>query len=234
MGCGSLSIITYRLHANLSRFLWVAFQVDELSLQHCDDDIRNAIRNLPKDLEETFDRAIDRIIARGNENIAKHIFRWVAAAKEPLTLDQLKEVDFIEIWQKYSKSEHQSNGIDHISSWCENLIHIDEELKTVQFPHQNVQQFFFEKSPGARNDQFYLELEDADHYLGEICVTYLNFNDYKTSLARRRQPLPPMPPMTRAKTALLPQWKAAASISVLWKHNLDIKGGSVAANAVES
>lgn len=58
---------------SLPRFLWVAFQVDELGLQHCDDDIRKAIRNLPKDLEETFDRAVGRIVSRGNENIAQRV-----------------------------------------------------------------------------------------------------------------------------------------------------------------
>ncbi|UKZ75719.1 hypothetical protein TrVFT333_003411 [Trichoderma virens FT-333] len=215
-------------------FLWVAFQVDELSLQHCDNDIRAAIQNLPKSLEETFDRAIDRVVSRGNANIAKQIFRWIATAKEPLTLDQLREVMFIEIGQQYSKPERRSNGIDHITSWCENLVHIDEELNTVQFVHQTVQQFFFKKCSEDRNNQFCIKLEDADHYLGEICVTYLNFNDFQTTLARRQQPLPPMPPIAIAGTALRPKWKAAASIPTLWKFTLDTRAGSIATNAVEA
>ncbi|UKZ49193.1 hypothetical protein TrVGV298_003436 [Trichoderma virens] len=213
-------------------FLWVVFQVDELSLQHCDDDIRAAITNLPRSLEETFDRAIDRVVSRGNATIAKKIFRWIAAAKEPLTLDQLREVIFIKIGQQYSKTERRSNGINHISSWCENLVHVDEELNTVQFVHQTVQQFFFKKCSKDRNSQFYIKLEDADHYLGEICVTYLNFNDFQTTLARRQQPLPPMPPIAIADTALRSKWKTAASISTILK--FDTRGGSVAANAVEA
>lgn len=217
-----------------SRFLWVVFQVNELCLQHCDDDIRTAIQNFPKDLEETFNRAIDRIVSRGNQDIAKRIFRWVAAAKEPLSLDQLEEIIFVEIAQEYSKTERQSNGIAHISSWCENLVHVDEELKTVQFVHQSVQQFFIERSSESRHNQFYLNLEDADHYLGEICVTYLNFNDFKTTLARRQQPLPPMPPIAIARTALRPQFKAVLSIPALLKLDLDTRGGSTASNAIEA
>ncbi|KAK0762851.1 hypothetical protein N5P37_004373, partial [Trichoderma harzianum] len=195
-------------------FLWVVFQVNELCLQHCDEDIRTAIRNFPKDLEETFNRAIDRIVSRRNEDIAKRIFRLVIAAKEPLSLNQLEEVIFVEIGQEYSRTERRSNGIAHISSWCENLVHVDEELKTVQF--------------------FHLNLEDADHYLGEICVTYLNFNDFKTTLARRQQPLPPMPPIAIAGTALAPRWKAFPSIPTLLKLNLNIRGGSTASNAIEA
>ncbi|KAM0452065.1 hypothetical protein ACHAPV_009689 [Trichoderma viride] len=213
-------------------FLWVAFQVDELGLQHCDDDIRKAIRNLPKDLEETFDRAVGRIVSRGNENIAQRVFRWVAAAAEPLSLDQLKEVIFIEIGQQYSKAERQSNGIDHISSWCENLVHIDEELKTVQFAHRTVRQFFSERPSTARHNQFCLDIEEADHYIGEICTTYLNFNDFKTTLARRSQPLRPIPPVAIASTVLRQQWKSAAS--PLRKFSLKPRGGSTVANAIES
>ncbi|KAF3056870.1 Ankyrin repeat domain-containing protein 50 [Trichoderma lentiforme] len=215
-------------------FLWVVFQVNELCLQHCDEDIRTAIRNFPKDLEETFNRAIDRIVSWRNEDIAKRIFRLVVAAKEPLSLNQLEEVIFVEIGQEFSRTERRSNGIAHISSWCENLVHVDEELKTVQFVHQTVQQFFIERSSKSRHNQFYLNLEDADHYLGEICVTYLNFNDFKTTLARRQQPLPPMPPIAIAGTALGSKWKAFPSIPTLLKLNLNTKGGSTASNAIEA
>ncbi|KAM0262151.1 hypothetical protein ACHAQJ_001894 [Trichoderma viride] len=101
--------------------------------------------------------------------------------------------------------ESRENGISNISSWCENLVYIDEELKTVQFAHQTVRQFFLEMASKARNSQFYLRFEDADHYIGEICVTYLNFNDFKTTVARRHRPLPPMLPTAIASTALRPQ-----------------------------
>ncbi|PNP50699.1 hypothetical protein THARTR1_08619 [Trichoderma harzianum] len=215
-------------------FLWVVFQVDELCLQHCDEDIRTAIRNFPKDLEETFNRAIDRIVSRRNEDIAKRIFRLVVAAKEPLSLNQLEEIIFVEIGQEYSKTERRSNGIAHISSWCENLVHLDEELQTVQFVHQTVQQFFIERSSKSRHNQFHLNLEDADHYLGETCVTYLNFNDFKTTLARRHQPLPPMPPIAIAGTALRPEWKAFPSIPTLLKLNLNTRGGSTASSVIEA
>ncbi|TFB02951.1 Ankyrin repeat domain-containing protein 50 [Trichoderma ghanense] len=215
-------------------FLWVSFQIDELALQRCDDDIRRAIHNLPKDLEETFNRVLDRIISRRNEDIAKRMFRWVAAAREPLSLDQLSEVVFLEIAQPYLTPERRPNGMKHTSSWCENLVQVDEELQTVQFVHQSVQQFFIEKSHEGRHNQFLIKVEDVDHYIGEICVTYLNLNDFKKTLARRQQPLPPMPPIAMAGTALRPQWKAVASCSSLWKFNLDTRGGSKAATALEA
>ncbi|KAL6887999.1 hypothetical protein GGI43DRAFT_425900 [Trichoderma evansii] len=152
-------------------FLWVAFQIDELGLQHCDDDIRKAILNLPKSLEETFDRAVGRIVSRGEKSTAtaQQVFRWVAVSKEPLSLDQLRELIFIGIGQQYSMPERHSNGIYNISSWYENLVYVDEELQTVQFAHQTVRQFFLEKASKARHNQFHLKLENADHHIGEIC-----------------------------------------------------------------
>lgn len=215
----------------------MAFQIDELGLQHCDDDIRKAILNLPRNLEETFDRAVGRIVSRGEKSTAtaQQVFRWVAASKEPLSLDQLREVIFIEIGQQFSMPERHSNGIYNISSWCENLVYVDEELQTVQFAHQSVRQFFLEKASKARHNQFHLKLEYADHHIGEICVTYLNFNDFKTTLARRQRPMPSMPPTAIASTALRPQWKAAvSSIPTLWKSSLDSRVGSATASAVEA
>ncbi|KAM3557837.1 hypothetical protein ARSEF4850_004902 [Beauveria asiatica] len=37
-------------------FLWVTFLIDEICAGSCDDDIRRSLRQLPKDLEETFKR----------------------------------------------------------------------------------------------------------------------------------------------------------------------------------
>ncbi|KAK4164976.1 ankyrin repeat-containing protein [Cladorrhinum sp. PSN259] len=182
-------------------FLWVTFLIDELCAQHCDDDIRDAITRLPKTLTETFSRALSRIISRQKASVAAKTFSWVAIAKRHLTLDELREAISVEIGQPYSNPGRLVNGIDQLATWCENLVHVDEELNTVQFAHQTIHKFIVD---GPRNPQFtdfYFNLAAADHHAGEICVTYLNFNDFKTTLARRPQPVP-VHPVVMAKLAL--------------------------------
>ncbi|RDA94367.1 hypothetical protein CP533_3768 [Ophiocordyceps camponoti-saundersi (nom. inval.)] len=196
-------------------FLWVAFQLFELCSKHCDDDIRQAIGNLPQDLTETFDRALERIVSQGNAKVARQAFLWIAAAKQPLSLDELGEAMFIEIGQQFSQPEKFSNDIYRISSWCENLAHVDEERQIVQFPHETVRQFFVQGRSESRFSDFQIDLLEADHYIGKICVTYLNFSNFKTTLARRSQPLLPFSPRAIAQTAVGHGWKAATSLAVM-------------------
>jgi ankyrin repeat protein len=186
--------------------------IDELCAQHCDDDIRNAIGCLPKTLTETFSRALLRIVSRRNTSVAAKTFSWVAIAKRPLTLDELCEAISIEIGQQYSIPERLVNNIDQLASWCENLVHVDEELKTVQFAHQAIHKFIIEGPPGPQFEDFCFNLPNADHHAGEICVTYLDFNDFKRTLARRPQPMKPVDPVSMAKLALSHQPKVSSAI----------------------
>lgn len=169
----------------------MAFQIEELCSRHCDDEIRKAIRDLPKDLTETFNRALRRIASSQHADIAQRCFRWVAAAQRPLTRDELREAISIEIGQLHSIEERLTNGIHLISSWCENLLVCDEEKYIVQFAHHSVQEFLTTEQschdPHPELDTFHFKLQDADHFIGEICVSYLNFDDLKTSLARPPQ-----------------------------------------------
>ncbi|KAJ6157411.1 hypothetical protein N7470_005003 [Penicillium chermesinum] len=147
--------------------LWVAFQIDALCSQRCDEDIRRSINDLPKDLTEVFNRALWRIVAQNNTEIASRCFLWVAAAKRPLSINELKETILIEIGQEHSKPERWPNGIHKICSWCENPVQVDEETRIVQFPHRAVRQFLIEKCTDSQLENFHVDLKQADHHVGE-------------------------------------------------------------------
>ncbi|KAK3393558.1 hypothetical protein B0H63DRAFT_491470 [Podospora didyma] len=192
--------------------MYVTFLIDELCAQPCDDDIRNAIGCLPKTLTETFSRALLRIVSRRKAPVAAKTFSWVVIAKRHLTLDELRQAISVEIGQSYSNTGRLVSGINQLATWCENLVHVDEELKTVQFAHQAIHKFIVEGLMRPQFTDFCFNLADADHHAGEICVTYLNFNDFKTTLARRPQPIP-VHPVAMAKLALLHQLKVPSSVS---------------------
>lgn len=198
-------------------FLWVSFQLFELCSKHCDDDIRQTISNLPKGLTATFNRALERITSQGNAKVARQAFLWIACAKRPLTVDELGEAMFLEIGQQFSKPQRVSNDVHRISSWCENLAHVDEEQRIVQFPHETVRQFLTEGCSDERFAKFRIDVQESDHFVGEICITYLDFNDFKTTLARRPRKLPLISPSDIAQTATGYEWKKAAYIPVFGK-----------------
>ncbi|KAJ9634593.1 hypothetical protein H2199_008876 [Coniosporium tulheliwenetii] len=175
-------------------FLWVAFEIDDICAQCSDEEIRQVLRSLPKDLTETFNRALLRVLASRKEKIAKQVFRWVAAAKRPLSLQELREAIAVEPCQPYSEPDRLVNDMHRITSWCENLIVLDEEDDAVQFAHHTVKQYFLGPQSDQRLSGFHFELSEADHEAGEICVTYLNFNDFRTQLIRLPRPQAPITP----------------------------------------
>ncbi|KAI9765585.1 MAG: hypothetical protein M1840_007274 [Geoglossum simile] len=165
-------------------FLWATFQIQDICAQGCDEDIRKVIGDLPKDLPETYERALARINSSWTAESARKIFRWVAAAKRPLSLEELREAIAIQPCQPSLNSEALENDINRLVPYCGNLIVFDEEDKVVQFAHHTVKQFLLAESRTPSLDSFHFQLPHADHDVGEVCVTYLNFNDFKRQLAK--------------------------------------------------
>ncbi|PNP58755.1 hypothetical protein FNYG_15033 [Fusarium nygamai] len=86
--------------------------------------------------------------------------------------------------------------------WCENLLQITEEQpQSLQFAHSTIHDFITRGDLPIQLSDFHVDLEMADHFAGEICVTYLHLNDFKTTVARQQQPLR-LSPVTMAGTAL--------------------------------
>ena len=178
------------MFAKFVRFLWVDYQITEICECSCDDEVREVLSTLPKDLRETFDRAMKRILKRGSTKTACRIFQWVAAAKRALKLDELREALSYEPGTTYSIAGKRPNGLERITTWCENLVQLDEELQIVQFAHHTVLQHFLEQSLDLSLQGFHIKSEDVDHFVGEICITYLNSNDFKTDLMRNPTTVP--------------------------------------------
>lgn len=94
-----------------------------------------------------------------------------------------------------------------LATWCENLVQIDEEEETVQFAHYTIRKFLLAKPVESRLAEFHVDIDDADHMIGEICVTYLNFNDFKTTLMRQPKSLPLPSPVRIVESTLGPESK---------------------------
>ncbi|KAI1026507.1 hypothetical protein LB504_013128, partial [Fusarium proliferatum] len=181
---------TLTRHAD-GMFLWVTFLIDEICIAVCDDDIRQSLHSLPKNLEETFVRALSRIMSRQKKTgLAQKVFRWVAVAKRPLTLDEIREAVSIGIGQPYLKSERLVREISLIVLWCENLLQVTEDQPpSLQFAHSTIREFITKGDLPTQLSNFHIDVDEADHFAGEICITYLHLNDFKTTVAQRLQPL---------------------------------------------
>lgn len=195
--------------------------MQELCEQTCDEDIRHTIANLPEDLEETFRRLLRRILSRRNSELPRKVLPWIAAAVRPLSLPEVREAVAIELGQKYTKPERLCNNINSIISLCENLLHIDEEDGSVQFAHHSIRQFLVEQPvpPQQLSDDdlraFHIDLQEADHFIGEICITYLHFSDFQTELSQLPKSIVLPNPQDIALTAVVAKRKLASKLR--WK-----------------
>jgi len=142
-------------------------------------------------LEETFVRALSRIMFRQKKTVlVQKVFRWVAVAKRPLTLDEIREAVSIDIGQPYLKTERLVREMSPIVLWCENLLQVTEDQPpSLQFAHSTIREFITKGDLPTQLSDFHIDEDEADHFAGEICVTYLHLNDFKTAVAQRLQPL---------------------------------------------
>jgi len=180
----------------------VVFQLQDICAQICDEDIRKAIKDLPKSLLETYERAIHRIMKAGKVQLAEKIFRCVAATKRPLRLEELQEVLAVEPGQTSRRPDRVINDIFGLLPSCGDLVVIDEEYLLVRFAHFTIKQFFLSVSNLPSLENFRFNPLQLDNHLGKVCVTYLNFNDFKTQVAKFQRSVPRLEPSDIIKASL--------------------------------
>ncbi|KAF5700342.1 nacht domain-containing protein [Fusarium mundagurra] len=119
---------------------------------------------------------------------------------------QLEECCLISPLQEYTIRDRYVNGIHLIDTWFQGLVEVDYETKTVHFIHTCIQQFFLTASEKPAFSDFHVRIEEADRHIGDICVTYLNFSDFNTTLVQVRPRLPPIAPNEICQNALRNEW----------------------------
>ncbi|KAF5590842.1 uncharacterized protein FSUBG_10706 [Fusarium subglutinans] len=172
-------------------FLWAFFTIEDICSGKTDNEIRQALQNIPGDLPATFDRALSRIVQKRNQDIAKKAFMWTKATTQPLTLLQLREALSIKNGQHTLRQEDIISGIERLPAWYENLLYVEETDNTVRFSHHSIQEYLL-ASVSGEHEAFHIDPNQCDNLAGEVCITYVNLDNFQTTLAeRKREPLTP-------------------------------------------
>ncbi|RVD85886.1 uncharacterized protein DFL_004190 [Arthrobotrys flagrans] len=156
-------------------FIWVDLQIEEICKEARPEDIVAVLPTLPKDLDELYDRVINRIVRVRRPGVAHEIFKWVAYAIRPLTLEELKEATCLRDTQISSWAElHKLAEVDE-SKWlqnCENLVTVNRDRGTVQFAHSTVKEFL---ESGKCSEKIFSMDKLSHNQLAEACVRYYKF-----------------------------------------------------------
>ena len=197
------------------------FQIEDICTQHTDEAIRRIIRSLPRDLPATYERALKRVVRNRNAEVARKMFRWVAAAKRPLSLMEIREAIAVEPCQSFSQQDKLVNDVYQLVPWCGNLLVLDEEEGLVQFAHHSVKDYLLSgEVPEFSSHHFRIEIQDVDHEAGEICCTYLNFSDFERQVIHFPQMRIGLDPKAIVETSLSASSSPTMTSSLLRLNNL--------------
>ena len=168
-------------------WLWVSLLLDLIFPKYhetimSDQDIIDMLGCLPLELDETFARALSRIVDR---RYGRRIFEIVAAASRPLTTDELRVALNVDTGNpEWNRATLVTNGEVMVERTSGGLLEVDEETKTVHYIHHSVLQYLLEDRNDRNtrflrpeDDLFLLkDMEDAEAKLGALCVTYLSYS----------------------------------------------------------
>ncbi|KAF4419061.1 hypothetical protein FACUT_11591 [Fusarium acutatum] len=175
-------------------FRWAACQLDTLARCLSPKTIKLALRSLPRDLNETYDRMV-RSIPSDYKSDAIRLLQFLVYTKRPLTLAEAIEVIATEI-------DQEPRGFDvdgrlslknDILRYCPSLVIIAEVTnyaKTVEelhLAHFSVKEYLLEQGQSDQFDQF--NLENASIAISTTCLTYLTDISGSHSTIRRDFPM---------------------------------------------
>jgi ankyrin repeat protein len=162
--------------------------------------VRKTLKNLPKTLEETYDRILQSI-PEDRWEMARAALVLLAYSLRPLTLQELAEAMVVDVEEQcFDPKEHRlndqrdlleicsslvtvSSGVknDRSSKWMqeknaiERAYHDRKELEVVQLAHFSVKEYMVLQTPkvGSRPPHFYLSDEIAHRHIAESSLVYL-------------------------------------------------------------
>ncbi|KAF2804925.1 uncharacterized protein BDZ99DRAFT_425132, partial [Mytilinidion resinicola] len=173
------------LQGSQGMFLWVALQIQSLCNMKSDQDIRDALADLPEDLSETFSRILRRSEGPG-KSYQRQILQLVTAAYRYLTIDELREALSVVPGDQVWNPSRLLNDVYSTLACCGCLLTVDEEESTIRFIHHSVKQFLLGGFQDSTNTAF--TMDSAQRTMADIVITYLNYGVFGTELSTMKVP----------------------------------------------
>ncbi|KAJ7235793.1 ankyrin repeat-containing domain protein [Mycena rebaudengoi] len=165
-------------------FLLAKLHIQSLSTKNTIQDVRDAMKELPKSLDDSYDIAMQRIEAQSEDDrkTARSILIWVANAKRPLKVSETIAALSIKPGDK-RLNEDNFLDIKIILSVCAGLVIVDKESSVVRLVHYTTQEYL-DKIQAKK-------FSDAQTEITCTLLTFLAFDGYPES-SWESENLPPL------------------------------------------
>ncbi|KAJ7129926.1 hypothetical protein C8R46DRAFT_678042 [Mycena filopes] len=150
-------------------FLIAKLNIEALVTKHTVKAVRDSLKNMPGDLNSTYDDVMKRINRQGEDDrtLARRTLSWVSHAETVLHISELIEALAVEPGTTALDPGNLLDA-DIILSVCAGLVVIDDEDHLVRLIHYTAQDYL----DGIRESGF----PDAQIEITSTCVTYLMFD----------------------------------------------------------
>ncbi|KAJ7445419.1 ankyrin repeat-containing domain protein [Mycena latifolia] len=162
-------IKTKMINNTRGMFLLAKLHMDSLATKNTVKAVREALNHLPKDLEHTYNEAMQRVDQQNEDDrqLAHLALTWVAYAKHPLSVGELQEALAIEP-QATALDPDNLLDIDIVLSACTGLIIVDEAASIVRLVHYTTQNYL--ETSGR--------FSNAQTKILSTCLTYLAMEEF--------------------------------------------------------
>ncbi len=165
----------------MTRFRWVACQMDHLCELPNDAARRKALNTLPPTLHATYERILLRVNKRSKEvqQLVQRSLRWLVCSKSPLSSSALCEAISISPGDT-TLDRTAIPGEDEVLRWCSSLVRRSASGESLELAHFTVKEFLTTgiDSLDSEFGAYHFGLDIDDEELAEMCLTYLSFKEF--------------------------------------------------------
>lgn len=175
-GCNCLArLLTFPrpAHADcLNRFLLAKLHMDSLAITRTPGAVQEALRNLPTEIGDTYNQAMERIEATNDydRKIVMNFLRWITFSVRPLSVAEVEHACSISA-TAIEVDPNEILSASDMASMCAGLVIIDAS-NIVRLVHFSAQHYFREN----REKWF----SNGDLSLARNCLAYVTFKAFET------------------------------------------------------
>lgn len=166
-------------------FQWVRCQIESLCKLRNDNAIRAALFNLPRTLQDTYHRLLQRIEDCHPDDVEtfRRVLSWLVRGVRDLTLDELAEAISIDPESDQSSMDFGAVDTDpeDVLGILGGLVMVSAE-KIVSLAHYSVKEFLVSEEVRSTKPTFWISSYDAERDLAAVCLAYLCYDDFRKPL----------------------------------------------------
>ncbi|KAI1749523.1 WD40 repeat-like protein [Xylaria castorea] len=172
------SLVNKILEKSMGSFLWTSLVLRELAASYSEEDIKQILEEVPRDMETLYERTLDTMsrVVRGKD-LMRAVLIWTVCALRPLTVSELDTALKTHTRDTFPQLKQS------ITALCGQIIVIDKFNK-VQIIHETAKAYLL----GGTTSEFAVDMTQGHTSIARVCLEYLVGEEMKPPRTGRRVP----------------------------------------------